>query len=154
MRKKDAVLGIFLLIVSLVGIIFIVPRETFSLGYEAGLSPAFFPYLVLCLLGGLSGLLAVSNLVKGRSEEKPLPLFENNTLKKFILGCCIVFGACLTLNYLGFLIVGSLTVAAAMWLMGCRSWVQLAFISPVGPILLYFIFSILLRQPLPKGIFF
>jgi hypothetical protein len=153
MRKKDAVLGIFLLIISLVGIIFIVPRETYSLGYEAGLSPAFFPYLVLCLLGGLSGLLAISNLVKGRAEE-PFPLFENDTLKKFILSCCIVFGACLTLNCLGFLIVGPLTVAAAMWLMGCRSWVQLAFVSPAGPILLYFIFSILLRQPLPKGIFF
>jgi len=71
MSKIDTILGVFFILFSLVGLIYIVPRETISFGFEAGLPPSFFPNAILVTLGSLSILLVIKNVKSLLKEETP-----------------------------------------------------------------------------------
>jgi putative tricarboxylic transport membrane protein len=67
-----------------------------------------------------------------------------------MLGALFVFT--LLLEALGFLVMATLFVAAVIFGMGIRSWSVLASVPVLVAIILYGIFSVWLRVPLPKGI--
>lgn len=153
MNRIDAILGIFFILFSLIGLIFIVPHQTFSFGYEAGLSPAFFPNAILVVLCGLSIMLVLTNLLS-QHKTKPRQVFDTESYINFIWVCLITFGSCLGLYYFGFLVVSPLVIVATMLLMGEKKWSLILTIGIVCPFVIYLIFATLLKKPLPVGILF
>ncbi len=153
MNRIDAILGIFFILFSLIGLIFIVPHQTISFGYGGGLSPAFFPNAILGVLGALSILLVVSNFIKLRNN-KQRRVFDIGGISNFIRICLIIFGSCLGLYYLGFLVVSLLIISATMLLMGERNWRLILTVGIVCPFVIYLVFAVVLKKPLPVGILF
>jgi len=60
--------------------------------------------------------------------------------------------AFLLLDLLGFLVTSALFVGAVAFGLGTRSWRILASVPPLTAILLYGVFAVWLRVPLPRGI--
>ncbi len=153
MNRTDAILGIFFLFFSVIGLIFIVPRETISFGYGEGLSPAFFPNVILTVLCGLSILLTGINVIKLR-KDKSKHVIDVKEIVKFLWVCLMTAGSVLGLYYLGFLVAAPLIIAAAMLFMGGRTWRLILIVCTTCPIVIYLIFKILLEKPLPVGLLF
>lgn len=153
MNRIDAILGLFFILFSLIGLIFIVPHQTISFGYDGGLSPAFFPNTILGVIGALSILLVGINFLKLRNN-KQRRVFDSGGFNNFIRVCLITFGSCLGLYYLGFLVVSLLVIAATMLLMGERNWRLILTVGIVCPFVIYLIFAVVLKKQLPVGIIF
>ena len=153
MNKTDAMLGVFFAFFSLIGLVVIVPRQTFSFGMGGGLSPSFFPNTILVIMGGLSVLLAATNIVKlltGKANQ----VIRTNELKKFLRTCIVTVGCCVAFYLFGFIIAGPLVVALTMALMRVRDWRMLLAVSVASPAAIYTVFGILLEKPMLTGVLF
>ncbi|MBW2704697.1 MAG: tripartite tricarboxylate transporter TctB family protein [Deltaproteobacteria bacterium] len=153
MNRIDAILGLFFILFSLIGLIFIVPHQTISFGYDDGLSPAFFPNAILGVIGALSILLVAVNFRKLRNN-KQRRVFDSGGFNNLIRVCLITFGSCLGLYYLGFLVVSLLVISATMLLMGERNWRLMLMVGIGCPLVIYLVFAVVLKKPLPVGILF
>jgi hypothetical protein len=153
MKRLDTITGFIFAFLSLICLIFVVPRETYSLGEDFGLSPSFFPYVVFGLLLFLSGLHGIKSLCIS-SDEPACRLFEVRGFKKFILNCVLAFCSIMGLYFLGFLIMAPFITAAAMFIMGCRNWGLIAAVALIPAVILYAVFVVVLNLPLPKGALF
>lgn len=153
MNKIDTILGVFFILFSLIGLIYVVPRETISFGFGAGLSPAFFPNAILVTLCGLSILLIIKN-VRLFLENKTCEKNDLVSLKKVLWHSFFTFGSFLGLYYLGFLITGPLVIILAMLIMGENNWRRILLVCLVCPVVIYLIFEVLLKMALPAGILF
>lgn len=68
----------------------------------------------------------------------------------FLLGALAV--SFLLLETLGFLLVSTLFMAAMIYALGGRSWTMLTLVPVLSAGLLYGVFAVWLRVPLPKGL--
>ncbi len=153
MNRLDAITGLVFAVLSLACLVFVVPRQTFSLEEDFGLSPSFFPYFVFGLLLCLSALLALKSIFIS-TDEPTGRMFKAGGFKKFIINCVLSLCAIMGLYFIGFLITAPFVIAATMFIMGCRKWGLIAIVAIIPSFILYGVFVIILGLPLPKGLLF
>jgi putative tricarboxylic transport membrane protein len=119
-------LGIFMLI------------ESFKTPYllEGVPGPAFLPrWIAVGLIG--TGAVLTARAALPRFAVKDIVEWPN---------------AFVVLDKLGFLVTTTLFIAAVIFGLGVRSWLTLASVPLLAAIMLYMVFAVWLRVPLPKGI--
>ena len=156
---RDSLVGAFLLLLS--GWLYLytgeIPHPPFI-----PLGPAFYPRIILGLLGFLSLCLIVADLWK-RVERKHSPAQpgqRRSWLQEYglVLPAFLLFGAyILFLPILGYLLATFLFVAILQWVLGLRQIKQLPTLFLVAggaSSLTYLIFERYLRILLPRGVLF
>ncbi|WP_432357062.1 tripartite tricarboxylate transporter TctB family protein [Sporosarcina sp. UB5] len=147
MRKEiaDISTGGILLLLSVIGFVM---AGQFGNGQTYG--PDFFPKLILTLLA-ISATFLMSGGALRLKKEKSLPRIQIDRLvvKKVLLFTALLITYILLFFAAGFIISTILFLFASQWIFGLRNVRLLASVSVVLPILLYFIFTIAFKIPLP-----
>jgi len=110
--------------------------------------PGFFPNVVASVLIILSLFMIFA---KGeRHEQRPIP---PQAIKRVSLVYAILLGYFFLINTLGFLITSFFLLSLLFGLVDAQKWYQAAFLSFVSAGLVFVLFEILLKSPLPHGLF-
>lgn len=160
--RKDGIVGLLLLLMS--GWVFLQTREIPHPPFTP-LGPAFYPRVLLALLGLLSLFLIASDLTKGwrrrgvpEEERVPMPLKAWIVHSSPVLACfTTTFAYVVLLPILGYPLSTGLFVASLFGLLGPKrlKQVPLALLTGVATAALtYWIFEVYLRTLLPRGILF
>jgi len=114
------------------------------------LGSSFMPWILVISIEILSLSLLIINCVKG-----PGVACEVHTTKKELIGILIVVFIIIAyvklMEYLGFLICTPLFIAGLMILSGSRKWHEIAFVSVIASVAIYFFFFKLFKVVLPMG---
>ncbi|MDX9958581.1 MAG: tripartite tricarboxylate transporter TctB family protein [Clostridia bacterium] len=150
LRNKATLAGTLLLGVTL-PYLFAVSRFPDTSQRFRSLGPEVFPNI----LGWISVLLAVLLIMEG-GKSKPAPIFpgtakQHNVLRAIALVGILVL-VTLSLDFLGFVIVSFLFTAVVQFLLGEKRAIRLLVISVLTTAVLYALFILLLRIPLPRGL--
>jgi len=155
-NPREVVLGLIFL--SLAAATFFLMADFPSGNRFQGMGPAFYPGLLAALLGllslglGIRGLFVPEEAAPDGIEEKTgkaFPLFGSHlkTPGVLILIVCVYL---IGMNILGFLVTTPLFLVATM--KSLRSeWKSALFVGLFLSALVYAIFGIVLRVPLPEG---
>ncbi|HSQ05108.1 MAG TPA: tripartite tricarboxylate transporter TctB family protein [Burkholderiales bacterium] len=135
-------LGIFMLV------------ESFKTPYllEGVPGPAFLPRWIAIGLIGTGAVLTV-RAVLPRFAVKEIIAWPNARgwwRVALMLGTLAI--AFVVLDKLGFLVTTTLFIAVVIFGLGVRSWLTLASVPLLAATVLYTVFAVWLRVPLPKGI--
>jgi len=115
--------------------------------------PAFFPEWIALALGISAAVMLGNSLIRGESE--PLVsvdgwLLQPAVVARFLLVPALVIFYVYAVDELGFLLTAALVLAVMLLSLGVR--VRVALPTTAGIVLLvYGIFDIMLRVPLPRG---
>jgi hypothetical protein len=153
--KGDIWLGTALLGTSILVIILSRSIKAIGLGDNFDPGPNAFPL-------GLSALLALGGLIElwqSRIQSSPSP--QSSTIAPrpssrdarsvlFLLGCFLLY--VILLPWLGFS-VSTLIMATVMMILLDNSWKQSLAVSIILITLIYFLFVVLFKVPLPGGVF-
>lgn len=147
-RKIDVVLSTILILVSLI----ILLRDDLAKGgMETELGSMFLPRLVAVFILLFSGTIGIQGLLSLARKEKRLPTEFIDTTG--FLGVGIYFAIFilywLIVPHLGFLVTTPFIIFAIAYLLGGRSWLPIAAISIITPLLIYYGCSQYLRVFLP-----
>ncbi|SDP79899.1 tripartite tricarboxylate transporter TctB family protein [Desulforhopalus singaporensis] len=121
----------------------------------------FFPKLMSVLLVIFSIILFVQNsLLHKKTKIMPQSNNEgkNSENKSYTswmrmsaaVGMCILF--LIFYESGGFLVTSILFMFSFLLIVGVRNWISLILISILPPVIVYFIFKVLLSVPLPEGV--
>jgi len=141
MKKIDVIAGIFLTIIGLLCLFVIIPNQTTEAD-EYGLSPAFFPMVLM----GVITLMAVFLLIARFRQNKDAdgsgsPLGAQNLI--FVHGvCAFLFLSLGVMKYLGYIAGGIVVISGSMFYLGTRSPIKIALVSILSPVVFY----LLIRQ--------
>ena len=137
-----AALGVFMLV------------ESFKTPYlvEGVPGPAFLPRLIAFGLLSTGIFLAVKAVLPRFALEAPIEWPNARGLARvgLMLGALAV--SFLVLDKLGFLITTTLFMLVVLFGLGVRSRLSLASVPLLAAVVLYMVFAVWLRVPLPKGI--
>ncbi|MDW7661884.1 MAG: tripartite tricarboxylate transporter TctB family protein [Bacillota bacterium] len=111
--------------------------------------PGTFPALVLIVLIFFSGLLMLVEYRKMKNDSVVLLKFEKGDLKRILLVVTVSFIYLLVIEATGYLIATFGFTAMLLWLFGLRKKVSFAVITIVYPLIIFFVFKMLLKIPLP-----
>lgn len=148
MRKVDIVAAIMLL--ALVGLLLfvVIPLEDQS-GSWHGLSPYFFPVVILFGIAASSvGLLIQAITKPALYEDQPNPLSWSD-LGFFLLVSAIILAGTLTLHWYGTWIGGPLMIAGTMIFMGERNPIRIVPTAIITVALAQAVATYGLQTPLP-----
>jgi len=153
MGKKEIILSIFFMIISMT--IYVLtyqfPQQTVAL------SPKVFPQFVSVCLFILSLVLLIQGVtgVKKESEQKKVKLALNNIfLLKMLTMIILAFFYIRVLPLTGYKIATPLFLAGSMLLFNEKRWFMIVIVSIVATALLYILFRIVFKIPLPRFNFF
>ncbi|QEN06743.1 tripartite tricarboxylate transporter TctB family protein [Oceanispirochaeta crateris] len=123
---------------------------------QHGLSPAAFPrFIAACIF--ILGIIQVKASMKGGGEQHKAHDESNESIKSYVLRVLVFLVSCFlyinSLKIFGFVIVTPLLVAVTMYLFNERKWLRIASVSILTTVLLYSIFRIIFRVPLPRSLF-
>lgn len=140
MNKQDNILGAVLL--AICGIYFYLAKQ---------LPPkiVLYPMVIASILAVLTGIMLIKNLLSKSSKEDK-SIFEDFQAKQFffILTSCLLY--IFVIKILGFYV--STFIYLMICLMGLRVKVLPAALTSIGfCIVVYGVFTLFLRVPLPKG---
>lgn len=130
---------------------------------ESGIGSGFWPQLLSVVLIVLSALLIIQSLsLKKRPateqdeafdpEEPPID-FKSPGMRRVLIACGILAVFCGIMYLVGFLIASAFLIPAIMLLMGQRRPVILAGVTAGVLVAVYVIFVLILKLPLPSGLF-
>jgi len=149
MGKKEILLSIFFMIISMT--IYILtyqfPKQTVAL------SPKVFPQFVSACLFILSLVLLIQGItgIKKESEQKKVKLALNNIfLLKILTMIILAFFYLRILPLTGYIISTPLFLAGSMLLFNEKRWFLIVPVSIVATALLYILFRIVFKIPLPR----
>ena len=149
MGKKEIILSIFFMIISMT--IYVLtyqfPQQTVAL------SPKVFPQFVSVCLFILSLVLLIQGVtgVKKESEQKKVKLALNNIfLLKMLTMIILAFFYIRVLPLTGYKIATPLFLAGSMLLFNEKRWFMIVIVSIVATALLYILFRIVFKIPLPR----
>ncbi|MDO4492994.1 MAG: tripartite tricarboxylate transporter TctB family protein [Clostridia bacterium] len=111
----------------------------------------FFPMIIAGFTAVLSLILIVASLL-GKMKEEGAALSLTPGMKRGFIAIVLFLLYCLLFNKLGFILDTVWLLFAGMYLMENRRWVQMAIVSIVVPVIVYFIFAKLLYVMLPDGL--
>lgn len=152
--KKDECGTLFFLVL---GIVYLILSLRHSPGTMMNPQEGFFPILigVFIIIFSIWALLAaLKNRSKRENLSEILRQFDSRDLISAILvfGCIAVY--LMILNSVGFLLSSPPLVFALACIMGGKNLIVNAFISIVASALIYWIFWIIMRIPIPLGTIF
>lgn len=131
--------------------------QNYKLKSRRLVSIVFFMMLGLYIINGITDYLEVRKAFRATSGEKTKDTASSGRVKPAIARMTAVFVVlilyALGLDRIGFILTTLISSGLIMWIMGERKWYLLVIIPIVLVALLYVIFSLGLRVPLPKGIF-
>jgi len=153
MGKKEILLSIFFMIISMTVYVltYQFPKQTVAL------SPKVFPQFVSVCLFILSLVLLIQGVtgVKKESEQKKVKLALNNIfLLKMLTMIILAFFYIRVLPLTGYKIATPLFLAGSMLLFNEKRWFMIVIVSIVATALLYILFRIVFKIPLPRFNFF
>jgi len=149
MGKKEILLSIFFMIISMTVYVltYQFPKQTVAL------SPKVFPQFVSACLFILSLVLLIQGItgVKKESEQKKVKLVLNNIfLLKMLTMIILAFFYIRILPLTGYIIATPLFLASSMLLFNEKRWFMIVIVSIVATALLYILFRIVFKIPLPR----
>lgn len=149
MGKKEILLSIFFMIISMTVYVltYQFPKQTVAL------SPKVFPQFVSACLFILSLVLLIQGItgVKKESEQKKVKLALNNIfLLKMLTMIILAFFYIRALPLTGYKIATPLFLASSMLLFNEKRWFMIVIVSIVATALLYILFRIVFKIPLPR----
>ncbi len=120
------------------------------------LSPAVFPRFVSVCLFILSAILTVSGFrkrgaVTREGKDKRKVCLDLPFVRRFVMLAVVSFVYLLLLEPIGYVLATPLCVAAAMLIFGEQRWPRVLIVSIAGTVVLYTVFRILFRVPLPRS---
>ncbi|OGD16607.1 hypothetical protein A2V47_08130 [Candidatus Atribacteria bacterium RBG_19FT_COMBO_35_14] len=149
MGKKEILLSIFFIIISMT--IYVLtyqfPKQTVAL------SPKVFPQFVSACLFILSLVLLIQGItgVKKESEQKKVKLALNNIfLLKMLTMIILAFFYTRILMIVGFVVATPPFIAGSMLLFNEKKWFLIVTVSIVATAVLYILFRIVFKIPLPR----
>ena len=153
MGKKDIFLSIIFIVISIN--IYILtyqfPQQTVAL------SPKVFPRFVSTCLFILSITLLIQGIagVKKNSEQKKVqPMFYKVFILRLLLMILLAFFYTRILPLISYVLATPPFVAGAMLLFNEKRWIWIMSVSIITTVLLYVLFRIIFRVPLPRFDFF
>lgn len=121
---------------------------------------AFYPRILVIIIILLSSIIILHGIRKkeaSQSEEaETLPFFdtENNGLKRVLIMIALTVIYQQLLTVAGFLVITPIYLIILMLVFHASSWWKIGLISLATTLFIYIAFQILLKIPLPTGIFY
>jgi len=149
MGKKEILLSIFFMIISMTVYVltYQFPKQTVAL------SPKVFPQFVSACLFILSLVLLIQGItgVKKESEQKKVKLALNKAfIIRLLLMTFLAFFYTRILTTVGYVVATPPFVASSMLLFNEKRWFMIVIVSIVATALLYILFRIVFKIPLPR----
>lgn len=153
MGKKEIIIGVFLMTLSVVfyTLSFQFPKQTLAF------SPKIFPRFVSVCLFIVSAALVLQGITSVRrlSREKTPDLIAEKTLNKvflirLFLGVLIGYAYTRFLSITGYIVATPFFIAGIMLVFNEKRWLKIVATSVVTTSLLYILFRIVFRVPLPR----
>jgi len=153
MGKKEIIIGVFLMILSVVfyALTYQFPKQTLAF------SPKIYPCFVSVCLFIFSFVLVVEGMlaVRRSSREKKLKPDLDKALNKEIiirlsLGTLIGYGYTVLLPVTGYVVATPPFIAGIMLVFNEKHWLKIVATSIITTGLLYFLFRIIFKVPLPR----
>jgi len=118
-----------------------------------GPGPYFFPAISAFLIAGLSLTLLLKSVREPHSAQPRGQVPGKKTWHRifWIVLWCVIYAA--TLERLGFLLSTAVTTFALLSYFTWRAWMFNIVASAATPVLIYFLFDVLLKVHMPKGPF-
>ena len=125
-----------------------------SLGGFHNPGPGFLPFITGAILTGLSFVVLVQSGRRGKAKgtEKPF-LVDRKRAWKATLTLFALLAYAIGMDYLGFLVSTTIFLAFVLWAIEPQRWYIVIFGSILASVASCTIFEILLKSPLPRGIF-
>lgn len=122
------------------------------------LSPVVFPRFVTICLFILSSILMAQGVRRRRAAvrrgvpaEKKQGWLDRPFIARFLLLAAVVLLYIGLLELLGYLIATPLCIAAAMLIFGERRWLRIVLVAALSTVVLYALFRMVFRVPLPRS---
>ena len=133
----------------------------FKVVKNAAVQPASFPQIMCIGMMIFTVVLLVQSIFKVSKAKEDDPLMEPaasiNIFKNkgvqaaaFVIVLCIAYAA--LFEVLGYVLVSVIVAAIIMWLIGKRDMKQIALVSILVPLLMWFVFYKLLTVNIPMGV--
>lgn len=149
MRKFDLVSAIALLAFVAIMVLVVIPRENAG-GVWHGLSPYFYPMVMLAGLGLSSvGLLVQAMTKPGNYADQPGSPLTLAELGFFLLAFALILGAVLVFHWFGTWAGGVVLIAAIMLFMGERNPLRIVAVAVPTLAVTWAIVTWTLKIPLP-----
>jgi putative tricarboxylic transport membrane protein len=137
-----------------IGIVISVASYRLSVGTFRNPGPGFLPFITGAILTLLSLILFVQTRKPESGTDAGKPFFTNKGRAwKATLALIALLAYSLGMEYLGFLVSTTIFLAFLLGVVEPQKWYIVAFGSGLVVVASYTIFEILLKSPLPKGIF-
>ena len=137
-----------------VGIVICIGSYGLSVGTFRNPGPGFLPFITGAILTLLSLILYLQTRKPGEDSRTDKPFFTNRTRAwKASLALIVLLAYAIGMDYLGFLVSTTIFLAFLLWVVEPQRWYIMIFGSILASVVSYTIFEILLKSPLPKGIF-
>lgn len=137
------------------GIVVLFGAAAFILAKDMPDTAPIFPRIASSLIMLLGALLALTSFIRMKrgipTEEKAFD--PENIAKPLILAAMILIYV-LGIKLIGFYVVTLLVLVIYMWILGIRSIKPLVITTVIVMVLIYAVFTIGLKVPLPKGLLF
>lgn len=116
------------------------------------LSPTVFPRFVTVCLFLLSSLLLIQGIGKQRKRqsEKTREKIDRAYLLRFILLAAAGFLYTRIIRYTGYVVATPLFIASAMLIFAEKKWYRIVLVSTGTTAVLYLVFRMVFRVPLPR----
>jgi len=125
-----------------------------SLGSFHDPGPGFLPFIAGALLTGLSLVLFLQTARGGKAKTEARPfIVDKQRAWKASLTVIALLAYAIGMDYLGFLVSTTIFLAFILWVVEPQRWYIVIFGSILASVISFTIFEILLKSPLPRGIF-
>jgi putative tricarboxylic transport membrane protein len=149
-RNKETLLGSAMLIAAVVYLVAVARFPDTAARYRA-IAPSFLPNLLGIVLVILSGLLIVQGIRAPKAAILEIETSKANGIRTVaLLGLFILFVR--SFRFVGFAPSSFLFVTALQFLLGERRIIRVLLLAVAITGVLYLIFVVLLRVPLPRGV--
>ena len=149
MGKTEIIIGVFLMILSFAfyALTYQFPEQTLAF------SPKIFPRFVGVCLFIISSVLVIQGITavrRGSQEEKPKPTIYKAFLIRLFLAILIGYAYTRLLPITGYVVATPPFIAGIMLVFNEKRWYKIAATSIITTSLLYILFRIIFRVPLPR----
>jgi len=124
---------------------------TLGLGDLHNPGPGFFPFCLSTILALISFFYFIARL---GADSQRVSLWGKNTWVRPSLAAAMMFLYSLAMGWIGFFSATFLLFLAWLILIERERWLTVSFVSVLGTACLYFIFTVFLKVPLPRGAIF
>ena len=145
--KKNNAVAVFLI---LVGLYVIYSSFSMSIWHESVPEEGFLPFILACILVGLSTILLIGEIREDEAGEVPEPKAEPKR-KKLIYYIVAISFYSLSFSLLGFLLSTGISLIFILRWIERESWRTTILVAVGSTIVSYFLFTSLLGVILPLG---